>query len=504
MAIILKRQLSDSEKEMVLQQHGRICFANGHPIPEGDSVHFDHIHAYSRGGESTPNNIAPMCATHNKEKGQLPLADFRVKLQLHEFFESGDRLTLKNLLQYFKSKGDIQDFGMSLSTSDFDSEIELTTPNKKEKFPLFICPATKWKYFYATLDVSMIDSDDDEDQKIGLQPRYLIFDKVFELYRHFQIHPVLQPSIGRIFNNSIRIFDGQHKIAALLWNDRKKFECKIYLQPDIRLLNQTNISAHDKFAQTRFYSSIMVLKLGSQFGIDFENYKNLEDGQPKTEAGFMDYLSNLDGGSLTKGQLNERFRSYLYNSILESEECLFKKYITTGNRSTGEKPITLDMLTKSVFSGFLYRVPTNDNLASDSYRRDTEMNNMIRLINLFVSKGLYEWDPKAGSHSTTQRRLDRIFRSKSMMAWSELLRDSICGKLELNDADAREMPFYRDLSEDDWEKIELVVSRLMTWKRWESPFDDEIDRILSDNKSAVKDWLRNHGLETGFLMGAPA
>ncbi|HEX9603847.1 MAG TPA: hypothetical protein VF973_08860 [Myxococcales bacterium] len=125
------------------------------------------------------------------------------------------------------------------------------------------------------MPISALDSDDDHDDTIGLQPRYLIFDKVFELYRHFQRHPVLLPSIGRVRNNKIVLFDGQHKIAGLLWTGRRDFECKVYLTPDLRLLNQTNISAHDKFAQTRFYSSIMVGKLGTEFGKDFESYKNL-------------------------------------------------------------------------------------------------------------------------------------------------------------------------------------------------------------------------------------
>ena len=33
MAITLKRQLNDYEKQTILQRHGRICFATGHPMP---------------------------------------------------------------------------------------------------------------------------------------------------------------------------------------------------------------------------------------------------------------------------------------------------------------------------------------------------------------------------------------------------------------------------------------------------------------------------------------
>jgi hypothetical protein len=63
------------------------------------------------------------------------------------------------------------------------------------------------------------------------------------------------------------------------------FECKIYIEPEMDRLNDANIAAHDKFVQTRFYASIMVMKLGASFGKDFEECKNLETGGEKTETG---------------------------------------------------------------------------------------------------------------------------------------------------------------------------------------------------------------------------
>src|SRR5437870_5396867 len=80
MAITLKRQLTPEEKEIILQRHGRVCFATGHAIPEQESLHFDHIMAFALGGRSELDNIAPMCEHHNKAKGMLPLEDFRVSL----------------------------------------------------------------------------------------------------------------------------------------------------------------------------------------------------------------------------------------------------------------------------------------------------------------------------------------------------------------------------------------------------------------------------------------
>ena len=220
MAVTLRRQLDDDEKKVILAQHGRTCFATGHPIGDTEDVQFDHIVAFSRDGATETENIAPMCPQHNKEKGALPLQDFRIKLRLQEFFATGDKLTLKDLLAFLKKGGDISQYGLPVTVARGEGALTIQSPHHTYTGAAYKCPITEWEYFYANLDVDVLDSDDDKDGKLGLQPRYLIFEKVFELYRHFQQHPVLQPSIGRMVGDHIRLFDGQHKAAALLWNGR--------------------------------------------------------------------------------------------------------------------------------------------------------------------------------------------------------------------------------------------------------------------------------------------
>jgi len=341
MTVMLQRQLNEDEKQRFLQSTAR-CWATGMEIPEDQPLHFDHIHAFARGGASELDNIAPMCGDCNRQKGTLSLENFRVKLRLQKFFRGGDTLTLGDLLRHMKEQGDIVGFGSAIEIHEEDGAVivkSITIPSSMTFTP---APQPAGKYFYATFPVTMIDSDDDRDKNIGLQPRYLIFDKVFELFRHFQRHPVLQPSIGRIVGNRIRLFDGQHKIAGLLWCGRRDFECKIYVNPEIRLLNQTNISAHDKFAQTRFFSSIMVLKLGSQFGADFEEYKTLDDGTAKSEAGFMKWLERKEGDGIARGDLNKRFRSYSTTLSLRTRKIVSASLFPPATRSTDEKPITMD------------------------------------------------------------------------------------------------------------------------------------------------------------------
>jgi hypothetical protein len=156
-----------------------------------------------------------------------------------------------------------------------------------------------------------------------------------------------------------------------------------------------------------------------------------------------------------------------------------------------------------LFACFLYRLPVDDNMATESYKRENETDNMVSLMNMFHDLGLHAWNAKALTGDTTQRKLERMFRSKSIMAWSELLRDAVLAKLELDDADERACPFYREFEKRQLEAIKQVVARLFNWKFW-SDAGTGIDGVLSDNKSAVKRWFKDHDLTPGYLLGAPS
>jgi hypothetical protein len=147
-----------------------LCYC--HKIPDGEEIHFDHIRAYSTGGPTELNNIAPMCKDHNWAKGALPLEGFRTKLRIAKFFEIGNRLTLKDLLKYLKENNEIKSYGEKLAVSLTDDNVKLENHDFSQTFELQECPLTKWKYFYCILPVSVLDSDDDEYEKVGLQPRF--------------------------------------------------------------------------------------------------------------------------------------------------------------------------------------------------------------------------------------------------------------------------------------------------------------------------------------------
>ena len=69
-----KRFPSERLKVQVLMRDGNRCRLCGITVT-GDNIHFDHILAWSKGGETTLENIQVLCETHNLAKGNIGYDD---------------------------------------------------------------------------------------------------------------------------------------------------------------------------------------------------------------------------------------------------------------------------------------------------------------------------------------------------------------------------------------------------------------------------------------------
>lgn len=65
-----KRLPSERLKVQVLMRDGNKCRLCGITVT-GDSIHFDHIQPWSKGGETVLENLQVLCETHNLAKGNL-------------------------------------------------------------------------------------------------------------------------------------------------------------------------------------------------------------------------------------------------------------------------------------------------------------------------------------------------------------------------------------------------------------------------------------------------
>jgi len=65
-----KRDASSRLKVQVLMRDGNKCRLCGVTVT-GDNIHFDHVKPWSKGGETTLENLQVLCAEHNLAKGNL-------------------------------------------------------------------------------------------------------------------------------------------------------------------------------------------------------------------------------------------------------------------------------------------------------------------------------------------------------------------------------------------------------------------------------------------------
>jgi len=454
----MKRQISEAEKREVLARQGRRCFIDNAPLGDDQDIEFDHINPFAEGGSSEIGNIGAACKKHNHEKGKLSLSEYRDRLALRQFFEGAKKARLDDLLE---SRLGAKGYGLPLDVEQQGDRAILYLDSGIQEAPLATCPATQERYFFAMLPVSNVRNDAE------LQPRPLEIERVWELYKHLRSHTQLAPAVCRLVGRQALLFDGQHKAAAQVWAGRTRLDCKVYLEPEVRRLKETNLSAHDRLRQMPFYTS------------------------------FIDFMRAR--ANLTASEAGRRVRSLIYRDIIEHPRNEFRDFIEEENRGR-KNPITLGRLEKSFFAEFIAAPPLDDEFETEAYHRDEEREHVVRLLNLVVSQILADrWAPER--NDSEHRKAARLFSAGSLRAWVPFLREAVAPSLRLYSDEDRRRVFYRELDDTDWQIIERLLTRLISHKVWVDP-DPALGDLRYDNAQRAKDILKRAGLTPGWILGA--
>lgn len=469
----------------MLQRQGLKCFIDGHPVASVDELEYDHVWPYAEGGVSEVQNIAAVCKKHNREKGTLSLGEFRDRRALRGFFEGAKKRRLDDLLAEKLGKSG---FGQPLQTELDGDRTKLYLDAGPIEVPLTTCAATGEQYFYAVLPVSVIKNDAE------LQPRALEPERLWQLYRHLRQHTQLAPAVCRLVGEAVLLFDGQHKAAAQVWAGRGSFDCKVYIDPDVRRIKETNLSAHDKLRQMPFYTSTLLEKYAGMAKEDWDEF--LLGTGPKTETAFVDFIRAK--GDLTKAEARKRVRSLIFRDILDDPNNKLREYITEENRGR-QNPLTMSRLERTFFTEFIAPVPMNDEFETESYHRDEERANVVRLLNAITERTLdQQWAPER--NDAAHKKAVRLYSAGALRAWVPFLRDALAPALHLFDAEDRARIFYRELDDDQFSMIDQLLDRLFKHKVWEDP-DPELKDLRYDNADRAKEMLRQSGLTSNWILG---
>ncbi|CAN5191773.1 hypothetical protein BH10PSE11_BH10PSE11_08210 [soil metagenome] len=344
------------------------------------------------------------------------------------------------------------------------------------------------QYFYSVLPIEYVCNDAE------LQPRPLEQKRVWELYRHLSAHTQLAPAICRLVDNKVMLFDGQHKSAAQIWAGRKALDCKVYIEPDIRKLKDTNLIAHDKLRQMPFFTSTLIAKYSDIFKQEWEEY--LEKDGTKTES---DFVSFLRVRGKTTVDAKKMLQMAIEQDVIETPSNRLSDFIAERNR-TRKNPLSISILEKTFFREFIVPPPIDVEFESANDFRDEEKNNLIRLLSLIAEKQLVgRWNPDA--NNAAHQKAERIFGAGAMRAWVPMLRDVVAQILHLYGEADRKKILFRNIDQQQWNLIEDRFDRMFLHKIWDDPNPDVTSQLKVNAVEQVRGFMVSHGLTVNWILG---
>jgi len=477
-----RRQLSEAEKQEILNKYGRYCFVDGHPIDEDGEIEFHHIIPFSEGGSTDIGNMAPVCKEHHRRIGTLSLSEFRDKITLERLLSKKVEIYLDDVII---EKVGRENYAKKLVCSVNNGNIRLYFHEKGwVTVPTYKCPVTGVIYFYATIPIEYIRNDKE------LQPRFLVPSKVWDLYQHFRKYTQLAPCICRLKDKTILLFDGQHKAAAQILRGQKEIECKVYIDPDERLIKEANIAAHTRLRQMSLYTSITIRRLGDLARDYWEEWEKIPG--EKSEDSFVAFLI---GKGKRKSEAINMLRSAIYDAILQDSELKLTQYLSKATRAR-DKPLSVYTLQRSLLSDFIAPPPLKIDLEKSDELREIERRNIVRFLNILTEETIEgRWSPKA--NDAEHQKVERFYRTGCIRAWSRLLKDVLAALLRVIDERERKKLFMRKLTEDDFGIIRSRIRRLFSHKIWQDPQADaqlkvneiEVVREIFDANGLTVEWM---------------
>lgn len=499
------RQLSDSEKLIVRKQQiaadGSLnCFISGEVITDQDEIEYDHIHPFAKDGETSIANIRIVLKQYNRRKSDQSLYDVRDNLRLERLFK--DKKNDIRLQDILKLK-DVVCKNTHASCSDNSATI--SDGHIQKEFLLFYDEILKVYYFYGRIPVAWLENDDQE----GLQPRVIDYKRLISIRDHLKNHPQLAPSIGRLVGNRVKLFDGQHKLAAQVLNNQIEVDVKVYISPEslegskklFDALMITNLDAHSKLKQVPFYTSTLLDRLSVIYKDLLDEFVGGKLPENHTEDKFIHFL--VTEKQYSRAEAKTMLRGAIKTAALDGSAL--SAYVAEASKDASY-PMTIDLLDKTLFPSTLYFEPSEARFTSATDYRNAESHNFKVFAQELVKEAYLEkWVPNVKGKSLTNEQLKarRIWHKGSVLTWSPYIESILYFALQFITQQDRERLLYRsEMTDNQIEIIKICLKRLFSHPMWDEP-EGEIDTLLVSAKRQSELFERKGLTERYVVNGQP-
>lgn len=499
----MKRQISDIEKEQVKQQQidkdGSLrCFISGEVIGDTDVIEYDHVLPYSKQGDSDLSNIRIVKKEYNRRKSDQTLYEVRDNLKLERLFnDKKNKIKLQDIFELKDIEKKSFHFFTQTDTIIFDDGTD------KRQFTLLLDSILNVQYFYGRIPIKWLENDDQE----GLQPRVIDYKRLISLRDHLKNHPQLAPSIARLIDQRLKLFDGQHKLAGQVLNNITEVDIKAYLSPietdkakklfdDLMI---TNLDAHSKHKQIPFYTSTLLDRLSVIYKEMLEEFTAIKSVDKHSEENFINFLVSEKQHS--RAQAKDMLKSAIITNAVELSAL--KSFTAEASRDAGYA-LSIDLLKTAVFPNSLFLEPSTANFKSVADFRDAELENFKELASLLVECGyLNNWVSNIRGKALTNIELKarRIWHKGSVLTWTPYLKSILGMAFNFITNDDRYKLLYREVMDaNQRDRIKVCLIRLFNHPLWDEP-EGEVDSLLVSSRKQDELFNRKGLTEIYVLTG---
>ena len=478
----LSKENYDSLKEKLCKIQNHKCFICEEEINlHLNETNIDHIIPLANKGKDIEDNFALTHESCNKSKKDASLKIARVLSKLNKIqdtvsLKGNQSASLKHILEFYGgSKFDFKWIKEENSIKYSFPQIGDTTIYQA---PVFIDKLSSEESIFIEIPLEYLYHDE------IINPRG-INSSISKLVKEFDKgNPQLHLCLARIHDNKLKVFDGQHKAVAQILLNTKKLVIRVFLNPNVDRLTETNTNAGSNLRQIAFDKSIMRQLNNTLYSERIKKYQeahNLKDDDYTfSEQQLVEYFKG-DGANIKK-----YITDSLKHSVTNSKKNKLKDYIDFEGKAK-DLPISYSAFDKTILSifissKFILKTPIDYKSDEGLNPREIEIDQIIKLLNIladiiYVNK----FQPEIGIHRIENRIIDkkdsdisdehliayRMSKEEIIHNWLQYLQMVIksymsnTGKI-ISDEEIFQQPFDEQL----WKNIENFIKNLHELPLW--------------------------------------
>lgn len=446
-----------------------------------NTTNIDHIIPLAGKGKDIEENFAVTHETCNKSKQDANLKIARVlsrlnKIQRKVALNGKKSASLKEVLEFYS--GSQFEFKYTIDEDLLNYSFSNIGDNKIYQTNIFTDNLSDEKSCFIEMPIEYIFHDE------IINPRG-INRSIGKLVKEFDKgNPQLHLSLVRIHENKLKVFDGQHKAVAQILLGTRKLVVRVFLNPNIDRLTETNTNAGSTLRQIAFDKSIMRQLNNTLYSERVKRYQtehNLsEDNFTFSEQQIIDYFKG-DGANIKKYVTDA-----IKHSVTYTKDNKLKDYIDFEGKAK-DLPISYSAFDKTILSSFIstkliLKTPIDYKTDEGLNPREVEINQIVQLLNILADK-IYvnKFKPEIGVSRIEKKIIDgkdteisdehliayRISKEEILHNWLIYLKMVIKAYytnlgIMVNDNEILQQPFDDQL----WTNIENFVDNLYELPLW--------------------------------------